>query len=421
MVNLKNRLSNEITTFIRRIIKFEICAVDKIHWHKTRNDLYYNVSDVVMRERRLIVDPTLNYIRKRIPSLQKPSFKFSGATNPRRGNLVQVLFYKQRRGLILNQVSSKWEPPVCRPDPYTERTKQNQYRPLYQDENKDFPEEFPDPKKPQCKNWQHGPCFGDARDDDKEPSIGRDWWKVFDFCQEGDRDASCENCVDIDYCKRYNNSWLKAYSRNTMSCQVPNGRIELHNYCGSYFRFENETGRSIEYSEGAGHIRLGNATCEDKKKGHINFHPSGMIDIHSTHEEEAINLEVLGSRITVVPDEVDYSDSYGSIAVENEYLPKKSLIRIYKDGSIRLRSNATGVVDGYSAELFLKYDGTFWIWDMIKNNYIESESTGVLKLNSDVKIEINAPETEINSTTKVQFNTPYIYMGTEIIHEEEPE
>ena len=354
LVNLKNRVTAQTMSYIGRIIKFEICEVDKVRWHKTKADHDYNVSDVVIRDRRMLVDPLFNYVRKRIPALQLPSGKFSGhPTNPRRGNLVKVLFYKLRKGLVLNQISSKKEPPVCRPDPYTERTKFCQYRPLYQDSNKDFPKDFPDPKKPTCENWQHGPCFGDQRDDEKEPCLGRDYWHVFDYCVEGDSDPSCEKCTDIDYCKRCKNAWLKIYSANTMSCQAPNRRVELHTYCGSYLRFENECGKSVEYSEGKSHIRLGNATCEADKRAHLNLQGSevsgddgvGTWDLHTNHEEVPLASESQGVRFAGVrPEDMQVDWAYELIN-----FPTQSYIRCYKNGKIEINSCAGSsviIIDG---------------------------------------------------------------------------
>lgn len=362
MVNLKNRLTDQVLAYIKRLIKFEICAVDKVHWHRTRGDKDYNVSNVVMRDRRLkqdTVSPSQKdfpYVRQRCPTLQEFGGKFAGhPVNPRRGNLVKVFFYKQRKGLILDPIHSKWEPPVCRPDPYTQRTKYCQYRPLHQDENKDFPVDFPDPKKPVCENWQHGPCNGDKSDDEREPTIGRDYWFMYDFCQEGDKDPPCDKCTSIDWPKRTKNSWRKAYSADTMSCESPNRRLEDHVYCGSYHRFESENGRSIEYSEGVGHIREGNAVCESDKRGHINFKGNkaggaGTIDVHAMHEEVAYASEHVGARMSVVS-EFDDSVNWAYEAIKFE---KDAWIRIYKDGKITIHTPEKILIESTSDEVHIK-------------------------------------------------------------------
>lgn len=402
MPNIKNRLTNQVVAYDQRQSKLEIAQVDAVHWHKTKNDKDWNVSDIVSRDRRTKAhDPDFSYVRHRVPTIQENGAKFSGTpVNPRRGNAVKALFYKNQKPIILGQVESKFEPPVCRPDPYTHRCKRNQYRPLSQDEDKDFVTDFPDLKKPSCENWQHGPCNGDSSDDGKEPCLGRDWWHVYDFCVEGDKDPSCEKCSDIDYPKRCKNTWLKAYSANTMSCQSPNRRLELHTSCGSYARFEQEQGQSVEYSEGCGHIRIGNATCESSKKGHINFQgsknaPAGTIDVHSAHEEVPVPNEVLGARMTVVaPDDNTLSDDYGIISAELVDLPTLSVVRIYKNGSIRCRANND------KSEVFLENNGHCWLWNIVTDAYIEMPEDGTVKIHSDVGIILDSPLT--HNTNDVQ-------------------
>jgi hypothetical protein len=364
MVNLKNRVTDNIQAIVSRLIKFEICEVDKIHWHKNANDKNFNTSDIVIRDRRQIEDEDFRYVRERVPTLQEPSGKWSGhPVNPRRGNLVKTLFYKLRKALILSNVDSKWEPPVCRPDPYTERNKLTQYRPLSQDKNKDFPTAFPNPRKPVCENWQHGPCNGDKTDDEKEPCIGRDYWHVFDYCQEGDRQPSCENCTSIDYCKRCKNTWLKCYSANTMSCQSPNRRIELHTYCGSNLRFENESGQSEIYSEGQSHIQLKNAVSESDPRAQLNLQGKdvsgeagvGTWDLHTHTEDKPIASEGEGVRFAGIrPD-----DNQVNWAWELINFPTKSFVRCYKDGDIEINScNGASVItiDGTTNKITI--DGT---------------------------------------------------------------
>jgi hypothetical protein len=350
----------------KRKTTVEIAEVDTVKWHETADDLDYNISEVVLRD-RAEDDPNFKYVRKLVPTIQQRSANMSGSPiNPRRGNFVKVLFYKEQSPIILGTASSKQEPPVCRPDPYTIREKFTQYQPLEQDPNDLlFKKKYADPKKPQCLNIQHGNCFGDIRDDSQPPCKGRDYYHVFDYCQQGDEEPSCENCRNIDYPQRCGNSWLKVYSTDTMSVEAPNSRYELHQKCGSFLRFENETGISKEYSEGAGHIRIENATCEAKKKGHINFNPKGSIDIHSVHEEAVIASEALGTRITVIAPE-DMSVNY---AVEARDFETGSYIRILKNEDI------------------IAY--------------------------SDTKIKVEAPEVTLKASTKILLDSPVTqYTGT---------
>ncbi|MDD3045739.1 MAG: right-handed parallel beta-helix repeat-containing protein [Candidatus Delongbacteria bacterium] len=115
--------------------------------------------------------------------------------------------------------------------------------------------------------------------------------------------------------------------------------MELHARCGSYFRVESDNSSescssSLEYSEGKGHIRLGNAVTESTKKGHLNYHPTGTIDIHSVHEEVPIASESNGTRVIVVSPE----DSSVSYAVESKDFETGAFIRIMKDGTIHASS-----------------------------------------------------------------------------------
>ena len=95
-MNLKNRLMDTVNRQIRRYIRFEICAVDKVYWHKSKDDKDFNVCDVVMRDRRALSDPDFHYVRERLNSLQgMVGHCFGWPWNPRKGDLVKVLFYQR--------------------------------------------------------------------------------------------------------------------------------------------------------------------------------------------------------------------------------------------------------------------------------------------------------------------------------------
>ena len=349
--NFKNRLTNQVVAYDQRQSKLEIAQVDAVHWHRTKNDKNWNVSDIVSRDRRTKAhDPDFSYVRHRVPCIQEDGAKFSGhPANPRRGNAVKALFYKNQKPIILGPVESKFEPPVCRPDPYTYRCKRNQYRPLTQDEDKDFVTDFPDLKKPSCENWQHGPCQGNSSDDGKEPCLGRDWWQVYDYCVQGDEDPSCEKCTDIDFCKRCKNTWIKAYSANTMSCSAPNRRWELHQYDGSALRFENEDGPSEVYSEGKGHVQLQGATSEDTPKGHWTHYPNGNFEIQSETSSMKDNLPI-GARIKVFSHE-----DTGLIAAEMIWFDAGNpYVRIMKNGEIMIGTPAKITIESTASEVLIK-------------------------------------------------------------------
>lgn len=358
MTNLNNRLFDQVVRYIMRSLRFEICVVDRVRWHKSPwpGDRDMNVCDVVIRDRALKDDDPKDYVRYRCTSLQGMVGRFFGKPwTPRRGDVVKVWFYQKRKGIILGTEPSYGNEPVCRPDPYTVRDKTCQYRPHHQTTDLDFPDKqypYPDGRKPTCTNWHHGPCLGDKRDDQREPTLGRDWWQVWDYCQEGDKNPTCKDCVDIDYPQRKKNTWRKVYSRNTLSCESPNARLEDHVACGSYHRFESECGPSKEYSEGIGHIREGNAVCECDKRGHINFKGNkdggaGTIDIHAAHEEVAFASESEGARMSVVHNE----DGSVDFAYEAIYFDKNAYIRIMKDGQIKISTPEKVTVESTGDEV----------------------------------------------------------------------
>lgn len=394
MPNLKNRMTNQVVAYDQRQSKLEIAQVDAVHWHKNKNDKDWNVSDIVSRDRRTKAhDTDFSYVRHRVPCIQEDGAKFSGhPVNPRRGNAVKALFYKNQKPIILGPVESKFEPPVCRPDPYTYRCKRNQYRPLSQDEDKDFVTDFPDLKKPSCENWQHGPCKGDKSDDEKEPCIGRDWWYVSDFCQEGDKDPSCERCVDIDYPKRCKNSWHKKYSRNTMSCQAPNGRDEWKIYNGTYRRAEAETGQSVVYSEGKGHLTSGNASTDDDLRGHYTFQGEkvsgdagiGSWEINTHTEDVPIGQASQGVRTAGIrPEDNQVIWAWEAIKFADD--SPESYIRIYKDGKIVLNSCNNASV--------ITIDGT--------TNKITIDGTANVEIKATEKVLIDTPLTHMTGDVQI--------------------
>jgi hypothetical protein len=328
MVNLKHRVMDQTRRQINRRLRIEICCVTGIHNHKSPGDRNFNTVDVIMRDRPAKNDK----YRFRTDIIVPPNYLgghcMGDTRSPRVGDVVVVLFYADREGYVLGPAWSWAEYPVCRPTPYDIAKKGGQWMKPYQDEWSDFPEEpYPEIKKPYCDRWFHGPVKGTT-------GRGRDWARVYDYCQEGDATPDCSVCKTIDSIGRDKNSWDKVYSHETESCEAPSKRRELHVPSGSYLRFDSETGQSVEYSEGCGHIRLGNATCEGAKKGHLNFNPQGSIDIHSKHEEAPIASEQAGTRVIVVAPE----DSSVEYAVEAKDFESGAYIRIMKSGEIIIHS-----------------------------------------------------------------------------------
>jgi hypothetical protein len=112
-------------------------------------------------------------------------------------------------------------------------------------------------------------------------------------------------------------------------------RGEYHAPCGSCLRFESSDDgtngiTSKEYTKGRGFVRLMNATSEDEKKGHIDFHPDGTIEIQSTTSDDSENDT--GTRVRVCA-----PDDPSGIVFEAQDLDTGSSLRIHQNGKITLQ------------------------------------------------------------------------------------
>jgi hypothetical protein len=338
MVNLKNRYNRETKTFINRKIRLEICAVHSVEWHKEPNDHKFNTVTVVMRDRRKKTDTSKSYYRAKLPVLQNFIGGHHGGSNwnPRKGDLVYVLFYKEREGIVIGNAWSWAEYPICRPTPYDIAFKGGQWPEPYQDGCGDFPKQpYPALKKPFCFRWWHGPITGST-------GKGRDWAWMLDYCRLGDDKPSCKDCKDIDSICRSLNHFFKFYSSETESKKAHPDRGEYHAPCGSYWMFDSKCCADCEncteeeccsevFTKGKGYWRIQGATSEQSFKGHITHDPTGSVDIHSATSDPADNT---GVRCKVVaPD-----DNTEDFAFEAKDFSTGAYIRILKNGEIKLYS-----------------------------------------------------------------------------------
>jgi hypothetical protein len=310
--------------------------------------------------------------------------RFGHPYTPRVGDTVLVVWLGHRKPIILGPVVTDSQQPVMRgPNAkdamYDLVWKWCQWlKPIQNQTTGDF-HDHPPGQDATCIKIFHGPVTG-------VPGKGRDSQLVYD-CQKGnicpDEKADCGGCPScntIDSVLRSGEQWVKNYSKETESEEAYNSRYEVHTRCGSYLRFESDDHNpankpSLEYSEGIGHIRIGNAVNETYgQKAHINFNPTGTVDIHSAFEEVSIEHEVLGARMLVTGADMIYSDSFGTIAQENIYLPKHAGTRIYRDGSIRSVANA-GTENG-SSECMLNSNGACHLWNILEDTYIEFPTDG---------------------------------------------
>lgn len=426
-------MGNSVQRWMQNLFKIEYCTVVEVdrfgrpgvQCHSPDHPEYYNTVTVKVRDAKKGVDPKKLQHVYEIVLQDFTGNCFGHPWTPRVGDLVLVLFLYNTQPIILGPVNTTYQTPPFRAPTtedamYDEVWKWCQWLRPIEDKNMDY-KDHPKGKMPICRKLFHGPVTGE------EGGKGRDEMLVWD-CQKGDNDPTCRLCEIIDSVPRTNEQWFKQYSTLTESLEAYNSRMEWHSRCGSYLRFESDDENpagtsSTEYSEGIGHIRIGNATDEQNKKGHINFHPTGTIDVHGDYEEVAINLEELGSRMMVTGSEMELSDNHGIIAYEASYLPLNAFIRIYRDGSIKLCSN-TNTTYG-SSEILLNVDGSCYIFDKIHDSYIEMKSDGSIEVSSSqanvkvvspIKVEIETPILEVTCSNKVVFDTPEICTRSAIIH-----
>jgi hypothetical protein len=323
---------------INRHLRLEICAVDEVEFHEAPNDHRFNTVTVVMRDRRQKVDPSMSYIRAKLPVLQHfQGGNHSGANwNPRKGDLVYVLFYKEREGVVLGNAWSWAEYPICRPTPYDIADKGGQWMEPFQDpRTRDFPKQpYPAGKKPYCFRWFHGPVTGST-------GKGRDWMWLFDYCHLGNNATSCKDCKDIDSVCRSDNHGFKFYSSETESKVAHPLRGEYFAPCGSYWMFDSKCCEDCEkcsesccsemYTEGRGYWRIQGATELQALKGHVTHSPKGTVDIHSATSDPDDNTGV--RCMVVAPD--DDSEDFAFEAID---FTTGAYIRILKTGEIVLHS-----------------------------------------------------------------------------------
>lgn len=353
--------------------------------HNDPNDPDYVSVTVRIRDKRMDRAGGENYHRVRIPVWQHfTGNRFGEPWIPRQGDMVYVAFFKNEKAFVVASAYNVQHKPVCMPGSDLDKIcKTCQWeRATKRNETKEFME-VPEGLHPRCHKWFNGP-------NTDVPTIGRDYMDVGDFCQEGHEDPTCQKCDSIDFVKRCNNSWLKEYSTQTMSCQAPNKRVERHFPCGSYWRWDSEAGNSVEYSEGKSHHRFGNAVCEADKRAHLNLQGSevsgdagvGTWDIHTDHEECGLADEHLGIRRAGVRREdmqVDWS-------WEDIDFTTMTSIRGYKDGRIEITS-----LNGASK---ITVDGT--------KNKVTIEGTKIVEIDASEEIILDSPLTTITGDLHVE-------------------
>ena len=340
MPKLKNRFMDEVLRIVRRFMRLELCAVDKVHCHKEPYDKKFNTVDVVMRDRADKDDP--NPIRKQLPVLQNMLGGHCGGYNwtPRVGDLVWVFFYAGRQGIVLANAWGWHEYPVCRPGPYDIADKNSQWLEPFRDIKGDFIRQpYPKLKKPYCFRWFHGPVTGST-------GKGRDWAWLFDYCQEGDGKPECDLCKTIDSISRDGNRGFKFYSHETESKVAHPLRDLFFNESGSFWMFDAKSCADCSecdgsccsemYTEGRGYWTIQGAIDYQTLRGHLRHNPYGSMDLHTETEDLPIESETSGVRVAVV----SALDSGPDFAWEIKDFLTNAYAKAFKDGKIKIESQS---------------------------------------------------------------------------------
>lgn len=390
MPGLKHRWMDQTRRQINRRLRIEVCCVVKINNHYAPDDKKFNTVDVIMRDRVAKADEYRFRKQVVVPPNYLGGHCMGATRSPRVGDVVLVLFYGDREAYIMGPAWSWAEYPVCRPTPYDIADKGGQWMEPFQDQWGDFPRQpYPEIKKPYCFRWFHGPVTGST-------GKGRDWAWLFDYCHMGDETPSCKDCKDIDCITRCSNHGMKFYSSETESKVSHPLRGEYFAPCGSYWMFESKCCEDCEncteehccselYTEGKGFWTIQGAKAIDDLRGHLRHSPTGTMEMHSATPVAAEENNV-GHRAKVYSPEDTTADQHGLIAAELINLEKKALVRIYKDGSIRIRASTDVTGDIGKSEVYLGIDGHCWLWNLVDDTYIEFPDGGGCDIKDDVHI-----------------------------------
>lgn len=394
MVGLKNRLTDSTKRLIRRHLKFEMCLVDQVNWHKEPGDKKFNTVDVLKRDRRAFTDDGKHYYRpKCIVPLAGIGQHLGWLFSPREGDMAMVYFYQERKGIVLFTIPNWAQFPICRPTPYDIVLKGGQFRRMkrHQPTGDFLYYPYPEPKKPYCFRWFHGEDAYKAGD----IGPGRDWALLFDYCQLGESCPDCNLCKTIDSIQRLRNQYFKFYSEDTESRRAYPWRAEFKAHCGSFWMFESQDKPSDEYAsevytEGEGYWTWQGSKIEggvEVLKGHVRHSPNGDLEGHST----TTDLDNTGSKWRVYAPDSTISDDYGLIAWEMINFETHCKVRGYKNGAVRLRAAVDPTGEDLKSEVFLAPDGHCWLWNAVDDASAEIFPGGRIAITSPIEVDFVTP------------------------------
>ncbi len=335
MVDAREAVQDAIDRYMARPPPIEICEVMMVYPHRQPypEDVDFDVVDVKLRDVRLpfaISKRVVKHVRALV--LQRDIGNLRGNPwLPKVGDLVLVAFVQNEQAVIIGTLNNIFQEPVCRPTSneqiYDIVYKICQYDRPRIDEEKNYIE-HPQPTRPPV-------CF-------KYFDRSRDTIFVHE-CKTGHESKYCNECKGLDsigcgstYLSFRSSSDCGSESPDTCpeckgstcdgACgcsKEPKRRVKFHHHCGS-----------IQIFDDNGTILIENYVLQGENeipKGHIKWHPSGTIEIHSDHNENE------GAQIKV------YALDDTNKAIELRNLSGTATITIWKDDRITVTGKSLDV------------------------------------------------------------------------------
>lgn len=230
------------------------------HVNVAPDDQHFNHVDLNLCE-RTVPSSGEPVIRRDVPVMQRLHGKFQGTPwTPRRGDMVIVAWLNDDEPLVIGEIPSQEQEPVCRS--MADGEQQEIVNKLCPHEDPELCEltkrfiHFPDPKHPDCFKWW--------------PKT-RDSIYIFN-CAEGHASAKCDaqtpcNCLD----DHVSSTCFKNFSDSSPTAIDKPLRFKFLHHCGSYWYFDDDAVWRI-------------AGKKSKELGFIHHYANGKVEINSPVE-----------------------------------------------------------------------------------------------------------------------------------------
>ncbi len=328
-------------------------------------DKDFNTVDVQLIDRPRISDKALTIEYVKLNSLQREHGRFQGHPwHARIGDMIYVYWLAEREALVLGTCTSVEQEPVCRSQADDQQQEYVEKLCPWEEPSKNADGNyiiFPEPKNPDCRKW---------------------WPKTLDSvviydCPLGNAMPSCGICDGLD--NLIYGTCFKNFSYKSPTEHDKQNRFKFQHMSLAYWYFDADGTWRIQ-----GSILEENG-LDNTYLGHIHHDPYGSIDVHGDTYTEGTE-DIIGNRMKVYGHADPTSDEHGEIAAELINLQKMALVRIYKDGSARVRASTDTTGNTAKAEIFLGIDGNCWLRNAIADSSCEIKSDGTIVLDGDVEV-----------------------------------